>query len=56
VNAIASDADEEAVAASGGRDVLSEADTRDIVAFIGSLTGKLPEQLVNAPTLPPAAP
>jgi cytochrome c peroxidase len=35
--------------------ILSEEDTRDIVAFLGSLTGKLPEQFVNAPILPPAA-
>jgi cytochrome c peroxidase len=34
---------------------LSEDDTRDIVAFLGSLTGKLPEQFLNAPILPPAA-
>jgi cytochrome c peroxidase len=34
---------------------LSEEDTRDIVAFLGSLTGTLPEQFLNAPILPPAA-
>lgn len=35
---------------------LSDDDTLDIVAFLGSLTGELPEQFVNAPILPPGVP
>ena len=31
---------------------LSDQDTADIVAFLGSLTGKLPQRFVDAPTLP----
>jgi cytochrome c peroxidase len=31
---------------------LSEKDTRDIVAFLNSLTGALPKQFATAPTLP----
>jgi cytochrome c peroxidase len=33
---------------------LSEKDVRDIVEFLGSLTGKLPEDFANAPVLPAA--
>jgi cytochrome c peroxidase len=35
---------------------LSEEDTRNVVAFLGSLTGKLADQFVNAPILLPGAP
>jgi cytochrome c peroxidase len=31
---------------------LSDQDTADIVAFLGSLTGKLPQGFVDAPILP----
>jgi cytochrome c peroxidase len=34
---------------------LSEKDVKDIVEFLGSLTGKIPEDFANAPVLPPAA-
>ena len=34
---------------------LSEKDAKDIVEFFGSLTGKLPEDFVNAPVIPAAA-
>jgi cytochrome c peroxidase len=36
-----------------GRD-LNAADTADIVAFLGSLTGEVPQQFSNMPSLPPA--
>src|SRR5262245_40072670 len=35
--------------------VLSEDDTRDIVAFLASLTGALPNQFAKTPILPPSA-
>ena len=35
---------------------LSDADVNSIVTFLGSLTGKLPEDLIVAPTLPPSTP
>ncbi len=35
--------------------VLSDQDSQDIVAFLGSLTGKMPDNFVSGPTLPPAA-
>jgi cytochrome c peroxidase len=35
---------------------LSDQDTHDIVAFLNSLTGKLPDQFAIAPILPPGAP
>jgi cytochrome c peroxidase len=34
---------------------LSEEETRDVVTFLGSLTGKLPEDFEKAPVLPPAS-
>jgi cytochrome c peroxidase len=34
---------------------ISEHDANDVVAFLGCLTGKLPENFANAPILPPAA-
>ncbi len=34
---------------------LSDRDAADIVVFLGSLTGKLPEDFAKAPVLPPAA-
>ena len=34
---------------------LSDADTRDIVAFLGSLTGELPANFATAPVLPSGA-
>jgi cytochrome c peroxidase len=34
---------------------LSKEETSDIVAFLGSLTGKLPEDFEKAPVLPPAS-
>lgn len=33
---------------------LSDQDANDIVAFLQSLTGRLPEEFANAPTLPPS--
>ena len=33
---------------------LAEEDQRDIVAFLGSLTGPLPQGLTSSPVLPPA--
>ena len=37
-----------------GKD-LAERDIADIVAFLGSLTGQLPDEFRNAPVLPPSA-
>jgi cytochrome c peroxidase len=34
---------------------LNDADTRDIVAFLESLTGELPANFATAPVLPPGA-
>jgi|SRR5579863_982264 len=34
---------------------LSEEQTSEITAFLGSLTGPLPENFANAPVLPPAS-
>jgi cytochrome c peroxidase len=34
---------------------LNDADTRDIVAFLESLTGELPANFANAAVLPPGA-
>jgi len=33
---------------------LTDEETRDVVSFLGNLTGKLPENFANAPVLPPA--
>jgi cytochrome c peroxidase len=34
---------------------LTDADTRDIVAFLQSLTGKLPASFITVPVLPPGS-
>jgi cytochrome c peroxidase len=34
---------------------LNDTDTRDIVAFLESLTGELPANFATAPILPPSA-
>jgi len=34
---------------------LGDAETRDIVAFLESLTGELPANFATVPTLPPAS-